>query len=122
MTGLAQAVQNLRHAGDSARGPRPRETWRWLVRHRLDRVVELMQLEGPMTEEAWLSPREQGVLRERDRLVAHLRAVGDDVVEAADASAVRSTLGRLIADLERHLQRGNDLVYDSVSMELGGSD
>ena len=23
-------------------------------------VVDLMQLEGPMTEEAWLSPREQG--------------------------------------------------------------
>ena len=31
-------------------------------------------------------------------------------------------LRRLVSDLERHRQRLNDLVYDSVTLELGGSE
>ena len=29
---------------------------------------------------------------------------------------------RLLTDLEHHVQRLHDLVYDSVSLELGGSE
>jgi hypothetical protein len=35
---------------------------------------------------------------------------------------VRADLVRLVSALERYRQRLNDLVYDSVSLELGGSE
>ncbi len=31
-------------------------------------------------------------------------------------------LRRLVADISRHMQRLNDLVYDDVEIELGGSE
>jgi hypothetical protein len=44
------------------------------------------------------------------------------VLEAPDVESVRADLKRLVCDLERHRQRLNDLVYDSVTLELGGSE
>jgi hypothetical protein len=35
---------------------------------------------------------------------------------------VREELRRLVADIARHVQRINDLVYDEVELELGGSE
>jgi hypothetical protein len=51
-----------------------------------------------------------------------LATLGPQVLEAPDVEPVRSQLVRLVADLERHRQRLNDLVYDTVSLELGGSE
>ena len=44
------------------------------------------------------------------------------MLDAPDVETVRGDLKRLVADLERHRQHLNDLVYDSVSLELGGSE
>lgn len=55
-------------------------------------------------------------LRERDALLARLAAVragGDDSPAA---------LQRLGADIDHHLQRGRDLAWDDVELELGGSE
>ncbi|GAA1477578.1 hypothetical protein GCM10009623_20240 [Nocardioides aestuarii] len=54
-------------------------------------------------------------LRERDALLARLAAVreGDSSPEA---------LRRLGTDVDHHLQRGRDLAWDDVELELGGSE
>jgi peptidoglycan/LPS O-acetylase OafA/YrhL len=43
-------------------------------------------------------------------------------VVVAGLVAVRRDLLRLVHDLERHRQRLNDLAYDTVALELGGSE
>ena len=48
--------------------------------------------------------------------------LGPQVLDAPDVETIRGDLQRLVADLERHRQHLNDLVYDSVSLELGGSE
>ena len=48
--------------------------------------------------------------------------LGPEVLEVPDVETVRGELLRLVVDLERHRQHLNDLVYDSVSLELGGSE
>ncbi len=44
------------------------------------------------------------------------------MLEDDDLDSVRAELVRLVAALEHHRQRVNDLVYDSVALELGGSE
>jgi hypothetical protein len=44
------------------------------------------------------------------------------VLENPDVERVRSELRRLVSDISRHMQRRNDLMYDDVEIELGGSE
>jgi hypothetical protein len=44
------------------------------------------------------------------------------VLDKLDADAIVREVRRLLGDLEHHVQRVHDLVYDSVSLELGGSE
>ncbi len=119
MTGLEHAILGLRQALDT---PRRHAVWRWLVRHRMAGVRDALTHEVPRDEDAWLAAREKSLHRERDILLRRLTALGPEVLEAPDVESVRTELHRLVADLERHRQRLNDLVYDSVSLELGGSE
>ena len=96
MTGLEHAILGLRQALDA---PRRHHVWRWLVRHRMAAVKDALAAEGMRDDDAWLAARELTLQRERTSL-----------------------LRRLVSDLERHRQRLNDLVYDSVTLELGGSE
>jgi hypothetical protein len=72
--------------------------------------------------DAWLAARELNLHRERAALLRRLAVLGPEVLEAPDLESVREALQRLVSDLERHRQHLNDLVYDSVSLELGGSE
>ena len=72
--------------------------------------------------DAWLAARELSLHRERDGPARRLAVLGPQVLEVPDVEAVRGELLRLVDDLERHRQHLNDLVYDSVSLELGGSE
>jgi hypothetical protein len=72
--------------------------------------------------DAWLAAREIAMVRERNALLERLTALGPEVLEAPDVDSVKRQLSRLVADLEHHRQRLNDLVYDSVALELGGSE
>ena len=96
--------------------------WRWLVRHRMAAVKEALALEHSRTGDAWLAARQIMLARERDSLQRKLADLGPQVLDAADLDPVRTQLVRLVADLERHQQKLNDLVYDTVSLELGGSE
>ena len=66
--------------------------------------------------------REQTLGRERDALLVRVAELGPAVLEDPDLDAVHTELHRLIGSLERYRQRLNDLVYDSVSLEIGGSE
>ena|SRR5689334_4905884 len=119
MTGLEHAIIGLRQALDA---PRRHHVWRWLVRHRMAGVKDALVRERSGHGEAWLAAREQSLHRERAALLRRLAALGPDVLEAPDVEEVRAELVRLVSDLDRHRRHLNDLVYDSVSMELGGSE
>ena len=117
MTGLENAILGLQQALDA---PRVHHTWRWLVRNRMATVKEALGHEHSRAGEAWLAAREISLARERDALLRRLATLGALVLEAPDVEHVRAQLHRLLSDLEHHRQRLNDLVYDSVSLELGG--
>jgi hypothetical protein len=120
MTGLEHAIIGLRQALDS---PRRHRVWRWLVRHRMASVRDVLALgERSRDGDAWLAGREMSLHRERVVLLRRLGELGPRVLEEPDVETVRSDLHRLVADLERYRQHLNDLVYDSVSLELGGSE
>jgi hypothetical protein len=119
VTGLEHAIIGLQQALDS---PRRHHMWRWLVRHRMAGVKEALAREHSRNGDAWLAARQSMLVRERDGLLRKLAGLGPQVLESPDVEPVRRDLLRLVADLERHRQRLNDLVYDTVSLELGGSE
>ena len=119
MTALEHAIIGLQQALEA---PRRHHVWRWLVRHRIACVKEALDREHGRAGDAWLAARELMLVRERDSLLRKLTAIGPQVLEATDVESVRRQLMRLVGDLERHRQRLNDLVYDTVSLELGGSE
>jgi hypothetical protein len=119
MTGLEHAILGLDQA---LRTPRRHHAWRWLVRHRLAGVREALAHESARGGDGWLAARERSLQRDRTALLARLAALGPLVLEGPDIEAVRAELQRLVTDLERHRQKLNDLVYDAVSLELGGSE
>ena len=53
---------------------------------------------------------------------ARHRALASGVLDKLDTERIVGELRRLVTDLEHHIQRLHDLVYDSVSLELGGSE
>ncbi|MBA2465567.1 MAG: hypothetical protein H0V42_11430 [Nocardioidaceae bacterium] len=123
MTGLESAILGLHKAVHKAvHNPRRQHTWRWLVRHRMSAVKDALVMERSRGGDAWLAAREQTLGRECDGLVVRLAALGPAVLESPDVDAVLGDLQRLVHALEHYRQRLNDLVYDSVSLELGGSE
>lgn len=119
MTGLEYAILGLKHALDA---PRRYGAWRGLVRNRMAGVRDALASEEARGGDAWLTAREEGLLRERDVLLRRLVDLGPLVLDTPDTELVRRDLQRLLVDLERHCRRLNDLVYDSVSLEIGGSE
>ena len=119
MTGLEHAVLGLRQALDA---PRRHQVWRWLVRHRMAGVRDALTADRSRGGDVWLAARELSLHRERTGLLRRLAELGPQVLEAPDVETIRAELLRLVADIERHRQHLNDLVYDSVSLELGGSE
>ncbi len=119
MTGLEHALLGLQHALDA---PRRHHVWRRLVRNRMAGVKEALAREEARDGDAWLAAREAGLQRDRDTLVRRLDTLAPRVLDEPDLEVVRRDVGRLRTDIEHHHQRLNDLVYDSVSLEIGGSE
>lgn len=119
MTTLDHAIIGLEQALDR---PRRHQMWRWLVRHRLTGVLDALAGESTRAVDAWLASRQSILVRERDSLLLKLNRLATQVVDAPDVEPVRSELKRLVTELGRYRQRLNDLVYDTVSLELGGSE
>ena len=119
MTNLELAILGLQQALET---PRRHRAWRWLVRNRLAGVRDALTGESSRGGDAWLAAREMSLHRDRNLLLGRLAVLGPQVLDAPDVEGVRTDLRRLVHDLERYRQRLNDLVYDAVSLELGGSE
>ncbi len=120
MTGLEHAIVGLRQALGV---PRRDDHWRRLVHRRIAAVADALRLEYSLPgDDSWLAPRELLLLRERERLTRRVTALGRAILESTDREPVRRQFDRLLRDLEHHRQRLNDLAYDTVALELGGSD
>jgi hypothetical protein len=118
-TSLERAIRDLRVvlvADTTAPG------WRRLLRRRLSQVRDaLADPEGPGVE-AWLVGRQVASHRCRRQLQARVATLAAGILDRLDTEAATTELRRLQADLEHYLQRVHDLVYDAVTLELGGSE
>ena len=96
--------------------------WRWNVRRRLSAVKDALSHPQPRRPEAWLAARTHLANRDRSQLQGRVMSLSAGVLDKLDADTIVREVRRLLGDLEHHVQRVNDLVYDSVSLELGGSE
>ena len=119
MAPLETAVRELRQilATDSTA-----PEWRWNVRRRLSEVKEALSQPPPGHRDAWLAARTLLSNRDRTQLQGRVVAVSAGVLDKLDPASILREVSRLLSDLEHHVQRVHDLVYDSVSLELGGSE
>lgn len=118
MTTLDHAIVGLEQALDK---PPRQQSWRWLVRQRLSAALEALAGENTRAADAWLACRQARLLRERDVLSLKLDRLAGQVLDG-EVEPVRTELRRLITELGRHKQRLNDLLYDTVALEIGGSE
>ena len=120
MQRLEQAVVGLEQALSTTP---PLQPWRQIARQRLKVVRKALTAERTNATEVWLSAREGHLQRERNRLLSRVAALGGLLTtEAVADEPLRQNLRRLAIDLHHHQQRLNDLAYDSVAMEVGGSE
>jgi hypothetical protein len=116
MQALDQVLDSPRRTGI------PLGNWRWLVRQRCGAVREELLGERAGSTDGWLAARGGAAFRERTALVGKLSELSAEVLEAPDVEAVRVDLKRLLVEVGRHMQRLNDIAYDEVEMEIGGSE
>ena len=116
LRGLDQALEAPRRDGVAL------GNWRWTVRQRMASVRDALLGEVEGSDDGWLAARGGTAFRERNTLLGRLGDLGPQVLECPEVEGVRVELKRLLADIARHVQRLNDLVYDEVEMELGGSE
>jgi hypothetical protein len=122
-TGMTSALRGLEQALEAPR----REgvalgNWRWTVRQRMAAVRDALIGEIGDADDGWLAARGGSAFRERNVLLGRMVDLGPLVLESPDVEAIRLELKRLLADVGRHVQRLNDLAYDEVELELGGSE
>lgn len=121
MLTLEQAMSELQDT--LAKGPEaPNGVWRWRLRQGLSAVRDALDDEQFRSWDGWLSARSRNNDRDRVRLVARIASLGPAVLERLDAESLRGEVGRLLADVEHYRQRVHDLIYDSVALEIGGSE
>ena len=119
MASLETAISELRQVlADDRTAPE----WRWSVRRQLSEVKEALSQPQAAQPEAWLTARTLLSNRDRSQLQGRVMAVSAGVLDKLDADTIVREVKRLVGDLEHHVQRVHDLVYDSVSLELGGSE
>lgn len=126
-TGMTSALRALEQAIEAPRGAAASDSvsvgnWRWTVRQRMAAVRDVLAGEAGNPEDGWLAARGGRAFRERNVLLSRISSLGPQVLESPDVERVRSELRRLVSDIARHMQRLNDLVYDDVELELGGSE
>ena len=98
------------------------DSWRWRARELLADLRDLLVTDSPAAYDGWLAARGAGMLRERDALLSRLGTIGPLLLQEPAIGEVRAELGRLVVDVEHHLQRRRDLAWDEVELELGGSE
>lgn len=122
-TGTSAALRGLDRALDTPRGDGVAlGNWRWTVRQRMAAVRDALVGEVGNPDDGWLAARGGAAFRERNTLLDRLVAMGPHILESAEVERDRVELKRLVRDINRHVQRLNDIAYDEVELELGGSE
>ncbi|MET3961768.1 hypothetical protein ABIE44_001702 [Marmoricola sp. OAE513] len=116
---LESAISDLQHTLGSSRTA---SNWRLMTRNQLAAVREALSDERFASWDGWLAARSSGSDRERQQLLARITALGTGLLDRLDTDRVASEVRRLLHDVEHYRQKMHDLVYDSVSMEIGGSE
>jgi hypothetical protein len=116
---LESAISELQETVSHARSA---SNWRWLVRQRLSTIRQALSDENFQTWDGWLAARTGSADRERRQLLARISAIGAGLLDRLEAETVTTEIRRLLNDVEHYRQRVNDLLYDSVAMEIGGSE
>lgn len=98
------------------------QSWEASIRQHLEQLTDALVNESTVAMDAWLAARAGRLDRERNRLLARLSVISATLADAADAEALRDALARLVSDVQHHLQRMNDLAYDALAIDLGGSE
>ena len=121
---MAQHTSQFEHAVSQIRealsGPVTAE-WGWQLRSHL-RSLRVAMVTEPSVSEGWLAARCAQAQRERHALIARIAQLSPIVLAGDAVEDVRETVEKLLHDVERHRQRVHDLIYDAVSLELGGSE
>ena len=116
---LESAISDLQ---ETLSGARSSSNWRWLVRQRLSAVRQALNDENFESWDGWLAARTGAADRERRQLLGRISAVGAGLLDRLETDRVATEVRRLLHDIEHYRQRMHDLVYDSVAMEIGGSE
>jgi hypothetical protein len=116
---LESAISELQETLSSARTA---PNWRWLVRQRLSAVRQALSDENFESWDGWLAARTGTTDRERRQLLGRISTIGAGLLDRLEADRVAAEVRRLLNDVEHYRQRVHDLVYDSVAMEIGGSE
>lgn len=98
------------------------DLWRRLAQRHLADLRAALTAEADPSDDGWLAARSGGLQRERDALVARAAGLFGALLGAPDVERLRTDLRRFLLDVGHHLQRRHDLAYDSVELELGGSE
>lgn len=119
MAALETAVQQL-HAVLCADPEAP--DWRWQVRKGLSAVREALSGSQVRAGDGWLCARAGTSNRDRRRLQARASSLAAVILDRMDAEGAQREVSRLATDLDHYVQRVHDLLYDTVALELGGSE
>ena len=115
-----RAIESLEQALHSP--PRFQQSWRHIVRQRADEVADVLTSESPVAVDSWLAARVGHLERERTRLLARLTVLGALLSDGSELDSVRDRFHRLLLDVRHHHQRLNDLAYDALALDVGGSE
>lgn len=122
LSALDAAIAELGAALRPHEGGMEEYRWKSQLRRRLAAVRESLNASPPLATEAWLAERSECAERMRRRLLMRVSVLGSGVIDRLGAEAARAELERLVVDLQHYVQRTHDLFYDTVSLELGGSE
>ena len=120
-------MQRFEHAVDSLEQalqspPSFRQSWGHIVRQRAGQVAEALTAESPVIVDSWLAARAGHLERERNTLLTRLSVLGTLLGESTELETVRDSFTRLLCDVRHHHQRVNDLAYDALALDVGGSE
>ncbi len=113
-------VESLEQALQSP--PRFQQSWGHIVRQRARQVADALLTESPVAVDSWLAARVGHLERERNALLTRLAVLGTMLSESTDVEPVRDSFSRLVRDVRHHHQRLNDLAYDALALDVGGSE
>lgn len=119
---MTEIMDALRRLEDAVAQASPSDgAWRWSARQELSRLRELLT-EVPIAVGSHLEARVRATGSERRALIERIATIGPAVISSTDTDDVVADVRRLVGDVLHHVQRVNDLTWDSVELELGGSE